>query len=154
MVHQHVHKSRQWSVPILYRWTKSTTSHSISLSSILKLSSHLRLDLPSSLFPLGFPNRILYAFVFTPMRVTYPAHHILHDFITLPKCGEAFSVAYVVPKNPSNRRPHVTFRNKQVLSRCVVRSPPHNPSTGGSCFVGCPRLLIQYIRSYPQYMEN
>jgi hypothetical protein len=28
-----------------------------------------------------------------------------------------------------------------------------NPRTGGSPRVGCPRLIIQYIRSYPPYLE-
>jgi hypothetical protein len=28
-----------------------------------------------------------------------------------------------------------------------------NPQVGGTPLVGCPRLLIQYIRSYPKYLE-
>jgi hypothetical protein len=28
-----------------------------------------------------------------------------------------------------------------------------NPQTGGPPTVGCPRLLIQHIRSYPPYLE-
>jgi hypothetical protein len=28
-----------------------------------------------------------------------------------------------------------------------------NLQAGGPSFVGCPRLLIQYIRSYPPYLE-
>jgi hypothetical protein len=32
-------------------------------------------------------------------------------------------------------------------------SPPPNPQAGGSPTVGCPRLLIQYIRSYPPNLE-
>jgi hypothetical protein len=36
-----------------------------------------------------------------------------------------------------------------------VRScyPAPNPQGGGPPLVGCPRLLIQYIRSYPPYLE-
>jgi len=34
-----------------------------------------------------------------------------------------------------------------------VVSPPPNPQAGGPPTVGCPRLLIQYIRSYPPYLE-
>jgi hypothetical protein len=29
-----------------------------------------------------------------------------------------------------------------------------NPQAGGPPLVGCPRLLIQYIRSYPPYLEG
>ena len=42
-----------------------------SLKFILILSSHLRLGLPKSLFPSGFPNKTLYAFLVSFMR---PAH--------------------------------------------------------------------------------
>jgi hypothetical protein len=41
----------------------------------------------------------------------------------------------------------VTFRN--VLSFC----PPHNTQARGPPLVDLPRLLIQYIRSYPSYLE-
>jgi hypothetical protein len=45
------------------------------------------------------------------------------------------------------------FRKIMVLSRGVF-SPTPNPQAGGPSLVGCPRLLIQYIRSYPQYLET
>ncbi|KAJ4446561.1 hypothetical protein ANN_13258 [Periplaneta americana] len=32
-------------------------------------------------------------------------------------------------------------------------SPSPNPQAGGPPLIGCPRLLIQYIRSYPPYLE-
>jgi hypothetical protein len=35
-----------------------------------------------------------------------------------------------------------------------VVSPTPNPKAGGPPLVGCPRLLIQYIRSYPLYPED
>jgi hypothetical protein len=44
----------------------SIPPYPISLRSILILSTHLRLDLPSSLFPYGFTTNILYAFLFSP----------------------------------------------------------------------------------------
>jgi hypothetical protein len=53
------------------------TSHPIYLRSILVLSSLLLLDLPSGLFHSGFSTKTLYAFSFSPMRATYPAHLIL-----------------------------------------------------------------------------
>jgi hypothetical protein len=39
-------------------------SHTIFFKFILVQSSHLRLGLPSDLFPLGFLSRILYALIF------------------------------------------------------------------------------------------
>jgi hypothetical protein len=46
----------------------------------------------------------------------------------------------------------VNFRKNFIFLRWVVRATP-NPQTGGPPLVGCPRLLIQYIRSYHPYLE-
>ena len=42
------------------------------------------------------------------------------------------------------------FLNITVLQGRVVSTSP-NPQAGGPPLVGCPRLLIQFIRSYPPY---
>jgi len=42
------------------------------------------------------------------------------------------------------------FLNISVLQGGVV-STSSNPQAGGPPLVGCPRLLIQFIRSYPPY---
>jgi hypothetical protein len=45
-----------------------------------------------------------------------------------------------------------TSQDTGFLRRGTV-NPPSDPQAGVTPLVGCPRLLIQYIRSYPPYME-
>ena len=71
------HLSLSWASPI-----QSTCAHPTSWRSILILSTHLRLGLPSGLFPSGFPTKTLYTPLSSPIRATCPAHLILLDFIT------------------------------------------------------------------------
>jgi len=57
--------------------------HNLTFTSwryILILSSHLRLGLPSGLFPSDFPTKMLYTPLLSPTRATYFAH-ILRDCI-------------------------------------------------------------------------
>jgi hypothetical protein len=46
------------------------------------------------------------------------------------------------------------LRNKLEVLRWGVVTPPPNPQAGGPPPVGCPRLLIQYIRSHPPYVRT
>jgi hypothetical protein len=62
----------------------STSLRPRGLTSILILSSHLCACFSSGLFPSGFPTKILYAFLFSPMRAT------CFDLITLIMFGEVY----------------------------------------------------------------
>jgi len=60
----------------------------VSQRSILILSFHLRLGLPSGLFHSGFASKILYAFLISPIRATCSAYPIPLDLIILIIFGE------------------------------------------------------------------
>jgi len=45
------------------------------------------------------------------------------------------------------------FRNMICFLRWGVVSTSPNPRAGGPPLVSCPRLLIQYVRSYPPYCK-
>ena len=77
--------SLSWANPI-----QSIYPHPISWRSILILSIHLHLGLPSGLFPSGFPTKTLYTPLPSPIHVTCPAHLILLDFITCTILGEQY----------------------------------------------------------------
>ena len=79
------HQSLSWASPI-----QSIYPHPTSWRSILILSTHLRLGLPSGLFPSGFPTKTLYNPLSSPIRPTCPAHLILLDFITRTILGEEY----------------------------------------------------------------
>jgi hypothetical protein len=65
-------------------WGSSIQSihpHTTSWRSMLLLLSHLRLGLPSGLFPSGFTTKRLYTTLPSPIRATCHAHHILLVYI-------------------------------------------------------------------------
>ena len=79
------HLSLSWASPI-----QSIYPHPTSWRSILILSTHLRLDLPSGLFPSGVPTKTLYTLLSSPIRATCPSHLILLVFITRTLLGEEY----------------------------------------------------------------
>jgi len=60
----------------------------ISLSSVLMLSSHLRLCLPSGLFPTRFLAKSLYVFLMCPIKPSWPSCPILLEWNTAVSCVE------------------------------------------------------------------
>ena len=65
------HLSISWASPI-----QSIYPHPTSWRSVLILSTHLCLGLPSGLLPSGFPSKTLYTPLSSPIRATCPAHLI------------------------------------------------------------------------------
>ena len=64
--------------------------HLTSSRSNLLFSCHLRLDLPSGLFPLGFPSNTLCAILLFPKYAACPNHLILRVLITRIIFGEVY----------------------------------------------------------------
>ena len=79
------HLSLSWASPI-----QSTYPHPSSWRSILILSTHLCLGLPSGHLPSRFPTNTLYTTLSSPIRATCPVHLILLDFITRTILGEEY----------------------------------------------------------------
>ena len=79
------HLSLTWAGPI-----QSIYPHPTSWRSILILSTHLRLGLPTGLFPSGFPTKTPYTHFSSPIHATCPAHLIRLDFITRTILGEQY----------------------------------------------------------------
>jgi hypothetical protein len=88
-VHYRIHKCLP-PVPVFNQIDLVHAPTSISWRSILILSSHLRLDLPSGLFLSGLPTKTLYTPLLSPIHATFPAHLILLDLITRTIFGEEY----------------------------------------------------------------
>jgi hypothetical protein len=82
-----LHWSQSW-----YTSIQSIPSHLNSLRSILTLSTHLHLGLPSGLFPSDFPTNTLYPFRCYPICATCPAHLTLLDLIILTILGKKYKL--------------------------------------------------------------
>ena len=79
------HLSLSWANPI-----QSIYPHPTSWRSVLILSTHLHLGLPSGLLPSGFPTKTPNTPLSSPIRTTCPAHLIILHFITRTILGEQY----------------------------------------------------------------
>jgi hypothetical protein len=102
-IHNPVHKHPPLA-RILSQMNPVHTTPSYSLRSILILSSHLRLCLPSGLSPPGILTKPLYVFLFSPMRATYLAHSIWRYIYTRISETENEHVSPSISKSTLDRR--------------------------------------------------
>jgi hypothetical protein len=97
------------------------------------LSYYLHLDFQNRLFPPGSPNKTFWAFLFPPVRATYPAHFILLDLIVLIIFGvmyklcnfllslNTFSV-FVRDVLPRTTAPKCTLRGDRLILKSTFHS--------------------------------
>jgi hypothetical protein len=118
-------RARHWSL-FWARWLQSTPSHTISLRSILILSSHLRLGLPSGLVPSCFPTKISRAFLTSPMRATCPArsHPPLSDHPNYIWWSAQVMKFLIMQSSPASRH-FLSLRSKYSLQHPVLRHPQY-----------------------------
>ena len=88
-VHYRMHMCRK-PVSILSQIDPVDAPHLTSWTSILILSYHLRLRLPSSLFHSDLPTKILHSPLLSPIPATCPINLILLNFITQTILGEDY----------------------------------------------------------------
>jgi len=138
------HPSLSWASSI-----QSIPPHFTSCRSILILSSHLRLGLPSGLFPSDSPppQKLVYASPL-PIRAKCPAHLILVDFITRTTLGEQYRSlssslcsflhsCCLVPLRPQYSPQHLILKHSQPTFLPQYERPSFTPTQNNKryCYV-------------------
>jgi hypothetical protein len=123
-VQYRIHKSSP-PVPNWARPIQSTSPYPTSSRSILILSTHLRVGLPSGIFP----SNNVYAFLFSPIRAMCPTHLIFLDLIILIILGEEYKLrnsslcsSLRFPITSCLLGPNVVLRVLKQTSVCVPPS--------------------------------
>jgi hypothetical protein len=112
-----------WALHWSISWERSIQSippHTISLRSSLILSKHRRHDLPSGLFPSGFPTNILCALFFSPFMLhTLPSHPPWYlgrsTNYTIPHYAVSFNLTSPYPSSAKYSPQHPVLKNPQSM---------------------------------------
>ena len=144
------HLSLSWASPI-----QSIYPHPTSRGSILKLSTHLCLGLPSGLLPSGFPTKTLYTLLSSPILATCPAHLILLDFITRTILGEEHKSFSSSLCNLGRQLYLLQFRGRvlrEANSRLVSQPPPPLQNSKFNCHVY--KRICQWSLPWPSTPQS
>jgi hypothetical protein len=115
------------------------------------LSTHLRLGLPSGLFPSCFPINILYAFLFSPIRATCPATNTRKNYYRLaPDNIKEEDSSFSGEVNNFLRS--VTTELVSVFSRLVIVFQHHEMK--GPCYTRLAVWTARGLRLEQQFIFN
>ena len=114
--------SLSWASPI-----QSTYPHPTSWRSILILSTHLFLGLPSGLYPSGFPTKTLYAPFSSPIRATLTLYCI-ENLLRIH-----YKVRFAGCKQPAKRTPPKTSSTKSSNTQRTENKTTHVVIQQHSC---------------------